>query len=138
MLELNATIVVIIALFAVLSWAVSRLYLRPMGALLEARRQSTEGALQKAGQSAAQSEESLRRYHLLIQQARQENYRQQEEQRRQALEAREQIVQQGREEYERMIAEARRAIAAQTTHAKEWMAREAETLSRAIVEKFLA
>jgi F-type H+-transporting ATPase subunit b len=138
MLELNATIVVVMALFAVLSWAVSRLYLRPMGALLDQRRQSTEGALEKAGQSRAQREETLRRYHIQIQQVRQENYRQQEEHRRQALEAKQQVVHRGREEYERMIAEARREIAAQTEDAKKWMAREAETLSRAIVQKLLA
>ncbi|MBZ5551817.1 MAG: ATP synthase F0 subunit B [Acidobacteriia bacterium] len=138
MLELNATIVVVMVLFAVLAWAVSRLYLRPVGALLEERRQSTEGALEKAGQSTAKMEETLRRHHQLIQQARQENYKHQEEHRRQALETRQQTVQQGREEYERILAEARREITAQTTHAKEWMAREAATLSRAIVQKLLA
>lgn len=138
MLELNATIAVVMILFAVLTWAVSRLYLRPVGALLEERRQSTEGALQKAGQSAAQMGEALHQYHQLIQQARQENYKHQEEHRRQALETRQQVVHQGREEYERTLAEARREIAAQTTRAKVWMAREAETLSRAIVQKLLA
>ena len=138
MLELNATIVVVMALFAVLAWSVSRLYLRPIGTLLEERRQSTEGALEKAGQSTALREEHLRQYHHLVQHARQENYKQQEEQRRQALEVKQQVVHQGRQEYERIIAEARREIAGQTTRAKEWMTREAETLSRAIVQKLLA
>jgi F0F1-type ATP synthase membrane subunit b/b' len=137
MLELNATIAVVMVLFAVLAWSVSRLYLRPVGALLEERRQSTEGALHKAEQSKSQMEETLHRHHQLIQQARQENYRQQEEHRRQALEIRQQMVHQGRDEYERVLAEARRDITAQTAHAKDWMAREAETLSRAIVQKLL-
>jgi F-type H+-transporting ATPase subunit b len=138
MLELNATIVVIMVLFSALAWAVSRLYLRPLGTLLEERRQSTVGALEKARQTLEQMEEAMRRHRHLIQQAREENYKQQEENRRRALDVKQQLLHQGREEYERILGDARRQLSAQTAQAKEWMAREADTLSKAIVQKLLA
>lgn len=138
MLELDATIAVIMVLFVALSWAVSRLYLRPVGALLEERRVSTEGVMEEARQKMAQMEQDLRRYRQQVQQARAENYKEQEEQRRRALDARQQLVHQARQEYERVIVEARHEILEQTARAKEWMAREAESLSTQIVKKLLA
>lgn len=138
MLELDASVVVIMILFAAFSWAVSRLYLRPLGNLLEERWRSTEGTLEEARQKMLQVENDMQRYRQLIQEARADNYRQQEEHRRQATDVRQQILRQGREHYERIITDARREIAEQTQRAKEWMAREADSFSSAIVKKLLA
>jgi F0F1-type ATP synthase membrane subunit b/b' len=138
MLELDASIVVIIVLFMGLAWAVNRLYLRPVGALLEQRRQSTEGTIDEARQKMTKVEDDLRHCQEVIRQAHAENYKQQEEQRRQALGVRQQLLQQGRTDCERLTTTARRELADQTAHAKEWMAREAEALSRDIVKKLLA
>jgi F0F1-type ATP synthase membrane subunit b/b' len=137
MLELDASIVVIVVLFMGLAWAVNRLYLRPVGALLEQRRQLTEGTIDEAKQKMAKVEDNLRHCQEVIRQAHAENYKQQEEQRRQALGVRHQLLQQGQTEYERLITTARRELTDQTAQAKEWMAREAEALSRDIVKKLL-
>lgn len=138
MLELDATIVVIMILFTGLAWFVSRFYLRPVGVLLEERRQSTVGVVAEAEKKMAEVETHLRHYRERIQQARAENYKQQEEQRRQALELRQQRIGEGRQQYDHVLSEARREISLQTARAKEWMAREAESLSSEIARRLLA
>ncbi len=138
MLELDGSILVVMIMFAVLAWAVSRIYLRPLGELLEQRQRSTRGTLDAAQSKMAQVEGQLRRYDQLIQEARAATYRQQEEQRRLALDKRQELLRDGRTQYERILAEARREISAQTERAKEWMAREASSFSSEIVRKLLA
>ncbi len=138
MFSLDTSVLVIMILFVAMSWAVSRLFLRPLGGLLKERHESTEGALELARQKMSQVERDLQRYHQLIQEAKTDSYKKQEEHRRQALETRQQLMRQGRVQYERVIADARREIESQTQRAREWMAREAKAFSSEIVKKLLA
>jgi F0F1-type ATP synthase membrane subunit b/b' len=137
-LELNATIAVIMVLFAGLAWVVGRMYLRPIGTVLDERHQATEGTIEEARQKMARVEEDLRLYRHQIRQAQAENYRHQEELRRQVLEMRQQLLHQGHKKYEEVLAKARVEIAEQTARAKEWISHEAEELSNQLVKKLLA
>lgn len=138
MFELDASIVVIMALVFGLLWAVRGMFHRPMGSVLEERHLSTAGTLEEAKKKMLRVEDELNRYRDSLHQARAENYKQQEEQRRLALEERQKILHQGRERCEAIIDEARRAIAAQTIRAKEGLTRETEALSTAIVKQLLS
>lgn len=137
MLELDGSILVVMILFAVLSWTVGRLYLGPVGRMLHDRHEATVGAQEQARQLMLEVERQTRDYHHSIQQTRAENYRQQEEARRQALEDHQELLHEARGKYDHVLIEARQQITAQVAHAKEWIGKEAEVLSTAVVNQFL-
>lgn len=138
MFKLDASILVIMALVFGLLGVVRRMFHHPIGSVLDKRHQSTEGMLEEAKQKMSRVEDELKRYRDSLQQARAENYKRQEEQRRLALEERQKILHQGREKCEAIMEEARRAIAAQAIQAKEGLTRETESLSTAIVRQLLS
>ncbi|MDD5545034.1 MAG: ATP synthase F0 subunit B [Acidobacteriia bacterium] len=137
MLELDGSILVVMILFAVLTWIVGRLYLRPIDRMLSERHEATVGLQEQARELRAEAERQTRSYQHGLQQARLENYRQQEEARRQALEDHQKLLHEARGKYDHVLTEAKQQITAQVTHAKEWIRKEAETLSTEVVNQFL-
>ena len=137
MLELDGSIIVVMILFAALSWAVGRMFLRPVGSLLQERRAATEGAFEEARQKMHQVDQEMRRYQQSLQQVRTENYRQQEERRREALVTRQQLLRGAHEKNDEVLTNARQQITAQVARAKEWIRKEAEFLSTEVVKQFL-
>ena len=90
------TVVFVFFLLVILDW----LFFRPLTQVLRRREEATVGALARAREQSAAAQDKAGEYEAAFQAARQDVYRQREEERKAALQEREVTLQKGREQAE--------------------------------------
>jgi F-type H+-transporting ATPase subunit b len=113
-LQAVPTVVLVFLLFVVLDW----LFFRPVMAVLKQREDLTVGALARAREQATTAESKSRQYEEAFQSARQEVYRQREEDRRASVERRDGSLRHARQDAEALIRAARTALDSEVARAK--------------------
>src|SRR5215472_3041536 len=96
-----------------LVFILKRLLFQPVGNVLKTRDEQTKGALVRARERAALVATKAEEYQAAWQKARQEIYGVRETDRRSALAARDEIIQQARERAEGLVKDARASLAGQ-------------------------
>ena len=112
--ETIPTVILVFLLFFILD----RIFFRPLTAVLKRREELTVGALARAREQAATAAEKAREYEEAFQSARQDVYRQREQERRANLEQRDAALRKAREHAEELIGEAQAALAGEMARAK--------------------
>ncbi len=106
-----------IVFFLFLAWYLKKVYFRPMAALLEERKKSTEGVRDLAQRAFEAADKKQSEFEEAMQLARGELYQEHEKMRRQWS-----------DEQAQQIAEARAKADAQIEHAKQQIAQESESV----------
>ncbi|MBI3695628.1 MAG: ATP synthase F0 subunit B [Acidobacteria bacterium] len=110
-----------------------KVFFHPLGTVLEARREATEGARQRAEEAFQKAEQKAAEYEAALQAARAELYREQEAEWRKALDSRAARVQQARVQAGEQLRQAREAIAADVDAAKKSLASQSDALADQII-----
>jgi len=113
-LQTIPTVILVFLLFVILN----RIFFRPVMAVLKQREEMTVGALARAREQSMLAEAKGREYESAFQSARQEVYRQREEDRRVNLEKRDAALRTAREQTEVLIRDAQAALASEVDRAK--------------------
>jgi F-type H+-transporting ATPase subunit b len=127
------TVVFVIVLFLILDY----LFFGPIARVMNRRAEATEGAIEAARKQASLAEEKSHQYDSAIQAARFEIYSARQEERRRALEEREQLQKTTRARAELMVKEAQTSIATEAATAKEQLTASSESLAMEITERIL-
>jgi F-type H+-transporting ATPase subunit b len=127
----------VIFFLLVLTIVLDRLLFRPIQRVIQQREEAVRSARELAERSAREAAAALAEFEQRTSAARAEVYREMDEVRRTALEARGQILSQTRAEAEQQIAAASAQLAADAEEAKRRLSAEAETLGAAAAERIL-
>lgn len=127
----NFSLVIILVLFVIFVFLMSRLLFKPIGRVLDERELLTEGATAEARAASRHYKSRLADYEASMRQARAESYRQLEERRALALEERNRLIEQVREQAAVDIERAKEEIRQQTSQARAAL----EVESRQIAER---
>jgi len=111
----------------------SRIFFKPIIAVLKKREEMTAGAMDRAKAQAEQADAKAQEYQSAFQAARQEVYRQREADRQAALKLRESALQDARQESEEWIQEAQRGLSSQVEIAKKELAAASRVTAQEIV-----
>jgi len=133
LLQALPTFFLVIALYVYLS----RVFFRPLGKVLEARREAIEGVRSRAEATLRQAEQKMAEYEAALQAARSEIYREQEIERRKNQELLAERLKQARDRAHAQLAEARERIAHDVEQAKTSIAAESESLAEQIIHLVL-
>jgi F-type H+-transporting ATPase subunit b len=115
-----------------------RLLFGPLQRIMRDRRNAVDSARQLADESAARAAAAAAEFDEKTNAARSEIYRQMDEQRRTALDRRSELIAATRHEAETSIAEGRARVRAEADAARDALARDAESLGSAIVDRVLS
>ena len=121
----------------ILYFYTTRLFLRPLEEKLRERYQITGGRREVAGRNLAAAEQKTAEYEEALQAARTALYRQQEQERQQALERRAEIVRQARQRAEETVSRAKQELEEEVRGAKQRLAAESEALAQSILQTIL-
>ncbi|OFV96106.1 MAG: hypothetical protein A3F68_04610 [Acidobacteria bacterium RIFCSPLOWO2_12_FULL_54_10] len=121
----------------ILYFYTTRVFLRPLEKTLHERYQITGGRREIAERNLAITEQKAAEYKEALRAARTELYRQQEQERQQALERRAEIVRQARQQAEETVARSRRELGEEVEEAKKRLAAESEALAQSILQAIL-
>jgi F-type H+-transporting ATPase subunit b len=124
-------------LIIVLHFYLKAMFFRPMGRVLEERRQATEGARKLAEESLAKASEKAAEHEAAIRAARAEIYREQEAARQQWRQEHATAIHQARLGAEGMVKESKQQLAGELIAARQSLAAEADALAGRIVERVL-
>jgi F-type H+-transporting ATPase subunit b len=127
------TFILVILLHFYLKWV----YFRPMGRVLKARYDATEGARRLAEETLARASEKAAEYEAQLRAARSAIYREQEEFRRRLGEEHAARLQQARQEADAGLLEARRQLAEELEAAKGSLGAQADSLAEEIADTIL-
>lgn len=127
------TTIIVFLLFFFLRWA----FWRPLERVLAERAAATEGARREAEETLSSAEEKLRQYEETLRQARAQVYREQEANRRQALDERARVLRETRENAAQMLRQAKREIARDVEQAKKELEAESQRLAEQITDTLL-
>lgn len=127
----NFSLVIILVLFVLFVFLMSRLLFKPIGRVLDERELLTEGATAEARAASRHYQSRLADYEASIRQARAESYRQLEGRRAVALEERNRLIEQVREQTATDIERAKEEIHQQASQARAAL----EVESRQIAER---
>lgn len=127
-----------IVFFLFLTWYLKRVFFRPVAAILDRRRQETEGVRELARRAFEAADKKQSEFEHALQLARGEIYQEHEELRRQWLEEQAQAIARARDEVDQQIAEAKKQIAAEAERAQTELDSKVESLSEGIVNSLLA
>jgi len=127
------TTIIVFALFFFLRWA----FWRPLERVLAARAAATEGARQEAEEMVRRADERLRQYEESLRQARAEIYRQQEAERRTALDERGRLLRDTRAQATESLRQAKLEVARDVDQAKKSLTGESERLAELIAQTLL-
>ncbi|MBI4461081.1 MAG: ATP synthase F0 subunit B [Acidobacteria bacterium] len=116
---------------------VSRVLFGPLEKTMRERHQVTAGRREAAEKSLTVAEQKTAEYTAALRAARTELYRQQEQERQQALEQRAEAIRQARKEAGEMIAQTRRELGKEVEEAKKRLGAESEALAQAIQRTIL-
>lgn len=115
-----------------------RVFFRPLGAVLEARRKATEGARQQAQETFRRAEQRAAEYEAALQAARAEIHREQESERQKALQAHAARVKEARARAGLQLRQAHEQIAAEVAVAKNSLAAQSDAVAERIIHIVLA
>ncbi len=124
------TVILVFTLFIILD----RIFFRPVTRVLQKREDLTGGALGRAREQTALAETKAREYDDAFQSARQEVYRQREEERRKILERRDAALRSAREQAEVVIREGQAALASEVERVKAELDAASQPLAEQISE----
>lgn len=127
----------VIFFLLVLTIVLDRLLFRPIQRVIKQREEAARSARELAERSAREAAAATAEFERKTSAARAEVYRQMDEVRRTALEARAQILTQTRAEADQQVAAAAAQLAADAEDAKRRLSVEAETLGAAAAERIL-
>lgn len=127
----------VIFFLLVLTIVLDRLLFRPIQRVIKQREEAARSARDLAERSAREAAAATAEFERKTSAARAEVYRQMDEVRRTALEARAQILTQTRAEADQQVAAAAAQLAADAEDAKRRLSVEAETLGAAAAERIL-
>ena len=115
-----------------------KMFFQPLGKVLEARREATEGARKRAEEMFHKAEQKAAEYEAALQAARAEIYREHEAERQKSLEAHAARVREARSQADAQLREARGRIAQDVAAAKQTLAAQADVLADQIIRVVLA
>ncbi|HEV3275758.1 MAG TPA: ATP synthase F0 subunit B [Terriglobia bacterium] len=127
-----------VVLVALLVYVLRRVFFRPLAAVMKARDEQSKGAVARARERATQAEARAAEYEALWLKARQEVYSQREGDRKQAVEARDKVVQQARAQAEATVKAAQTDLAAQAERARGELAQTSAALADEIARVVLS
>jgi F-type H+-transporting ATPase subunit b len=122
-----------IFLLIVLTIYLKQVFFKPLQAVLDKRRQETEGARELAEKALASAEHKASEFERLLTAAKLELYREQEAQRNRLLQDQAQAIAEARQQAEARINDARRDLAAEVEQATADLTEQAQTLSRQMI-----
>ncbi len=121
----------------VLYFYTSRIFFRPLQKTLQERHASTVGLREAAEANIVLAEQKTSQYQEALQSARTELYRQQEQERQQALDRRTEILRQSRQQAEEMVKRAQQEIRAEAEQAKKRLEAESDQIALSIAQAIL-
>ena len=121
----------------ILYFYISRIFFRPLQKTLSERHVATAGLRQAAEANIALAEQKTSQYQEALQSARTELYRQQEQERQQALDRRAEILRQSRQQAEEMVKRAQQEIRVEVEQAKKRLETESDQIALSIVQAIL-
>jgi F-type H+-transporting ATPase subunit b len=133
LLQAIPTIVLLLIVHFYLKW----MFFRPMRAVLEKRREATEGARESAAAMLKQAEEKTNTLEAALRKARDEIYQENEEQRRRWIEEQTSRLEDARHESRELIHKAKQELEAEAETAKRSLTATAETLAEDITRSLL-
>lgn len=136
-LSIDGSFLFILASILLLIFILNRTLFAPINKVLDEREQLGAGRLLEAKQLLAQYDERLKKYEDEIRRARAAAYQTLEAQRKEALAARQQMIEQVKQETLAQIAAAKTEIAEQTERARENLAHEARAMAATISAQIL-
>ena len=131
LLKAIPTIVFLIFVFLYLKYT----FFKPLGKVLDKRREATEGLKEAAAKSLDMAEEKAAMYEIALKEARSEMYREHEDTRRHWVEHQADRIAEARRRAHEQIREASTRIDAETSEAKHGLESSAQVLAMQITEK---
>ncbi len=110
-----------------------RVFFGPLGEVLQARRDATEGARRRAEETFRRAEQKTAEYEAALQAARGEIYREQDAERQNALDRHAARVKEARAQAQVQLHQARERIAGDVDAAKKSLASQSDALSEQII-----
>lgn len=114
-----------------------KIFFQPLGRILDARREATEGARRRAEEMFQKAEQKAAEYETALHAARREIYREQEAERQKALDSYAARVREARGQAENQLRQAREQIARDVTAAKGSLDAQSDALAEQIVRVVL-
>jgi F-type H+-transporting ATPase subunit b len=114
-----------------------RVFFRPLGQVLEKRREATEGARRRAEEMFQKAEQKAAEYEAALQAARGELYREQEAERQKSAEAHSARLREARAQAQSQLDQAKVEIARDTAAARQSLGAQAEAMAEQIVHRVL-
>jgi F-type H+-transporting ATPase subunit b len=133
---LNAIPTFLLIIF--LHFYLKNMFFKPMERVLHQRDEATEGARRRAEESLAKAEDKSRQYEEALRAARNEIYKEQDQQRLQWKAEQDKQVAEAQERSRAQIAAARAQLAADTAAAKASLETEAQALAGRIADSLLS
>lgn len=121
----------------ILYWYSTHVFFRPLQKTLQKRHESTRGLRQAAEEKLALAERKTEEYQQALRAAWADLYRQQEQERQQALERRAEILGHARRQAEELVSRARQEIRDEAETAKKHLAAESEQIAASILHAIL-
>lgn len=113
------------------------MFFKPLAAVLETRREATEGARQTAEAAMARASSRAGEIEAALRKARQEIYQEQESHRKQVVEQQNQAIEEARQKSHGMVHEARQQVTAETEASKAELGTYAANLAEQIAARLL-
>ena len=133
----DGTLFVHIALIVLMIYVLNKTLFRPIGRVLEERERHTTGRTGEAGEILASVEDKLSRYERSLREARAESYQVLEQQRAEALRARQGKLEEVREEVTRSIEREKGSIQAQAQAARATLEEESRRVAASVSAQIL-
>jgi len=127
----------VIAIVLVLIGTLNHLLFKPLAGVLSARERAVQSARQVAEQAAAEARTAMASFDTRTREARTEIYRQMDDARRTALDARAELLAAARQQAQDAIHEATTRVRAEAADARARLERDADSLATTIVERVL-
>jgi F-type H+-transporting ATPase subunit b len=132
-LQSTPTVILVFLLLIILD----RLFFRRLDEVLKAREEATRGALARARQETVTAEAKWQEYEAAFQAARQEVYRQRENDRREGLVERGNSLEKAREQTESWLKDTQEKLSAQVESAKQELSQAGQSLALEIADAVL-
>ena len=134
LLKAVPTIVLLVFVFLYLKYT----FFRPLGAVLQKRRDATDGIKEAAAKNLEMAEEKAAMYEIALKEARSEMYREHENTRRHWVEHQSHRIEEARRRAHELIQDAGARIDAETAEAKSGLESSAQVLALQITETLAA
>ncbi|MCS5670667.1 MAG: ATP synthase F0 subunit B [Acidobacteriota bacterium] len=133
----DLTVIWVIGLVLLLSWTLKRLLIAPLTEVMETRERAIRSAVELAESAAKKAAEATTEFEIKTAAARAEIYQQMDENRRELLARRAEILDETQRDAESNLADATERLKTQTAEARAQLERDAEALGLAAAEQVL-